>query len=93
LKQRIGPFAEFSFDGPALLQLGGLRRRGRRAEVDCLVSACLEIRDRGADAIHGHEPGLYDVHRCGYIVAVSVSGDGVEGTVLDFFPVASTEQP
>jgi hypothetical protein len=93
VRRRIGPCADFAFDGPALRQLGRLRRRGRRSEVDCLAAACVEIRDRGADAIEGHEPRLFDVYRCGYIIAVSVSDDGGSATVLDFYPAGSGELP
>jgi len=91
VRRRIGPFADFAFDLPALLRLGRLRRRDRASEADCLARACIELRDRGADAFEGHEPRLFDVHRCGYIIAVSVLKDGRAATVLDFYPAVQGE--
>jgi hypothetical protein len=90
VRRRIGPFSDFAFDHAALLRLGKLRRRGR-AEADCLAEACVELRDRGADAFEAHEPRLFDVHRCGYVIAVSVLTDGRTATVLDFYPTAGLE--
>lgn len=85
MQHRIGPFPDFAFHEDALRRLGRLKRDGE-PEVACLVGACKEIRDRGADAVRAHEPGLFDVYRCGYVIAVSVTRDGAAGTILDFFP-------
>ena len=92
MRQHIGPFPDLAFHSDALYRLGVLRRRGWDAEVRCLAEACTEIREKGADAIRAHAPNLFDVYRCGHVIAVSVTQDGAAGTILDFFP-ASGEVP
>jgi hypothetical protein len=80
VRRRIGPFDHFDFYRGAMRSLGNLPE----PEARCLTAACVEIRDRGADAIQGHGPGLFDVHRCGYIICLLVTAKGA-GTVLDFY--------
>jgi len=80
VRRRIGPFDHFALHRRALWRLGDLPG----PEARCLAAACVEIRNRGADAIQGHEPGLFDVHRCGYIICLLVTAAGA-GTVLDFY--------
>lgn len=84
MRQKIGPFDDFALHRGALSRLGDVRRKRGKSEARCLAAACVEIRDQGAEAIQGHEPGLFDVHRCGYIITISVKADGA-GTVLDFY--------
>lgn len=86
MRQRIGPFHSFRFGDPALARLGRLKADGREAEAVCLARACVEIRDRGAEALPAFQkPGLYDIYRCSSIIEISVRGNGREAVVQDFY--------
>lgn len=84
MRHRIGPFDRFLNNPKAVKALGKLDRSGRRAEARCLALAIVEIRDRGVtDALATHQPGLYDIYRCGHILQVSVVGE--VGAVLALY--------
>lgn len=86
MRRRIGPFDAFKTEPKVVTRLGKLDRSGRGAEARCLASAIIEIRDRGADdALVGHRPGLYDVHRCGHILQISVARRGRVGALLALY--------